>query len=329
MCRRLAENSGYSIVNLDALTYAASPNSLVSISQQSNYKFVKGDICDGALVGDLFNRYKFDTVIHLAAESHVDRSISGPLAFVNTNVLGTCVLLEAARSSLDNKGGDAHDAFRFLHVSTDEVYGDLKESDPAFSETHPYKPSSPYSASKAASDHMVRAWGRTYGIPYIITNCSNNYGPYQFPEKLIPLVIISAICGRQLPVYGSGANIRDWLHVEDHALALESVMLKGNIGETYNIGSKAERRNIDVVTQICTILDNVCPREDRKSYSEQICFVTDRPGHDQRYAIDNRKITKEIGWRATSVFEKRLEETVCWYLENKYWWEPLIESQKK
>ncbi|MGI9350693.1 MAG: dTDP-glucose 4,6-dehydratase [Rhizobiaceae bacterium] len=327
VCRYFARDTGAKIVNLDALTYAAEPRSLSLIDQQSNYKFVKGDINDTELVSKLLVEHRITGVIHLAAESHVDRSINGPDVFLKTNIMGTYSMLQAVRHFLVDHPELAEN-FRFLHVSTDEVYGDLEESDPAFTEETAYAPSSPYSASKAASDHLVSAWGRTFGVPVLITNCSNNYGPYQFPEKLIPLMVINAISGGPLPVYGDGRNIRDWLHVEDHARGLETVLMKGIPGQTYNIGGNSERRNIEIVEVICKTLDSFLPRSDGESYSSQISFVTDRPGHDHRYAVSCEKIEDQLGWRPDHSFEDGLQETIRWYLENRAWWEPLMERNK-
>ena len=324
VCRRLVEKSGHRVVNLDALTYAAEPRSLDSIAEHENYSFVEGNILDTDLVARLLTQHQIDAVMHLAAESHVDRSIDGPGVFLETNIMGTFSLLRAARTYLNQLAAEQQERFRFLHVSTDEVYGDLGESDPAFSETTAYRPSSPYSASKAASDHLVRAWSRTYDLPVLITNCSNNYGPHQFPEKLIPLMIIQALHGNKLPVYGDGRNIRDWLHVDDHADALETVLLNGTIGETYNIGGNAERRNIDIVNGICQMLDEMNPRPDGNSHTELINFVKDRPGHDRRYAINAEKIDLDLGWTPKHTFEDGLRETVRWYLDNRQWWEPLL-----
>ena len=324
VCRHFAQNSATSIVNLDALTYAAEPRSLASIEDQSNYTFVKGDINDTELVLKLLEQNDITSIVHLAAESHVDRSIDGPDVFLKTNIIGTYSLLQASRQYLANRPAVKND-FRFLHVSTDEVYGDLEDTDPAFTECTAYAPSSPYSASKAASDHLVSAWNRTFGVPVLITNCSNNYGPYQFPEKLIPLMIINAISGKHLPVYGDGKNIRDWLHVGDHAKGLETVLTKGLPGQTYNIGGNSEWRNIDIVETICRTLDKIAPRSDGKSYSAQISFVTDRPGHDRRYAVSCEKIKEQLGWQPDHNFENGLQETIQWYLENRAWWEPLME----
>ncbi|MEM9279427.1 MAG: dTDP-glucose 4,6-dehydratase [Pseudomonadota bacterium] len=323
LCRYLVANTSNQVVNLDALTYAAEPRSLSSIEQQPNYLFVQGDINDTELVLRLLNETRIDSIAHLAAESHVDRSIDGPEIFLKTNVMGTYSLLQAVRRYISDNP-ERSETFRFLHVSTDEVYGDLREDDPAFTETTAYKPSSPYSASKAASDHLVSAWGRTFQVPILITNCSNNYGPYQFPEKLIPLMIITALSNGQLPVYGDGRNIRDWLHVEDHAKGLDLVLNQGKPGETYNIGGKSERRNIEIVNMICQTLDELTPRADGKSYSEQITFVKDRPGHDHRYAVSCNKIEQELGWQPEQSFESGLQATIEWYLDNRPWWEPLM-----
>ena len=324
VCRHFARNPATNIVNLDALTYAAEPRSLASIDDQRNYTFVKGDINDTELVLKLLEQNDITSIVHLAAESHVDRSIDGPDVFLKTNIIGTYSLLQASRQYLADRPAIKND-FRFLHVSTDEVYGDLEDTDPAFTECTAYAPSSPYSASKAASDHLVSAWNRTFGVPVLITNCSNNYGPYQFPEKLIPLMIINAISGKHLPVYGDGKNIRDWLHVEDHAKGLETVLTRGLPGQTYNIGGNSEWRNIDIVETICRTLDRISPRSDGKSYSAQISFVTDRPGHDRRYAVSCEKIKEQLGWEPDHSFEKGLQETIQWYLENRAWWEPLME----
>ena len=327
LCRKLVKNPEYSVYNLDALTYAADPASLNSIEHLPNYTFIKGDIRDSQLVSEILAHHEIDAIMHLAAESHVDRSIDGPKIFLETNIIGTYSLLQAATQYMNSSPGLEN--FRFLHVSTDEVYGDLEEEDAAFCETNAYRPSSPYSASKAASDHLVHAWGRTYNLPVLITNCSNNYGPYQFPEKLIPLMIITALQGKPLPVYGDGRNIRDWLHVEDHVEALEAVLRSGKIGETYNIGGNAERRNIDIVKLICTTLDKQRPRPDGKSYHDQISFVTDRPGHDRRYAINAAKINKQLGWQPVHTFTDGIEKTIRWYLENEAWWKPHLQGKQK
>ena len=309
--------AGHRIINLDCLTYAALPGTLADIEDHPNYSFVKIDICNGGALAKSFKNHTPDGVIHLAAESHVDRSINAPQDFLRTNVMGTAALLQAANDYWQTR--NRPDDFRFLHVSTDEVYGDLSEGDPAFTEDTPYSPSSPYSASKAASDHMVRAWGRTYGLPVLITNCSNNYGPYQYPEKLIPVVISRALSGKNIPVYGKGENIRDWLYVEDHAHALWQVFSSGQLGETYNIGGDCERRNIDLVQDICAIMDELHPSG--SPHNELIEFVTDRPGHDRRYAINSTKIQTELGWRPKTGIDIGLKKTVEWYLSNQDWWQ--------
>ncbi|MGH8292459.1 MAG: dTDP-glucose 4,6-dehydratase [Gammaproteobacteria bacterium] len=324
------------VVVLDALTYAGNPANLDAVRAQAQFRFVHGNICDGALVNKLFEEEHFDTVVHFAAESHVDRSISGPDAFVETNVIGTHVLLKAAkRAWIDNKSWSG--PCRFHHVSTDEVYGSLGPDDAPFTETTPYAPNSPYSASKAASDHLVRAYHHTYGLPVTISNCSNNFGPYQFPEKLIPLMIVNALHGKPLPVYGDGGNVRDWLYVTDHVRGIERVLEKGRVGETYNIGGGNERRNIELVNELCDLLDRAfrtspewaaqypgCPAATGTSTRGLITCVTDRPGHDRRYAIDAGKITSECGYRPTVAPETALDKTVRWYLANRVWWQPLI-----
>ena len=310
-------NEAEPVLNLDKLTYAGNLANLASLEGDSRHVFVKGDIADAALLAKLFAEHKPRAVVHFAAESHVDRSIHGPAAFVQTNVVGTFELLEAVRAHCNGLSGDARERFRFLHVSTDEVYGSLGEADPAFSETTAYAPNSPYSASKAASDHLVRAYRHTYGMPVLTTNCSNNYGPYQFPEKLIPLMISNALEGKPLPVYGDGRQVRDWLYVKDHCEAIRLVLAKGRLGETYNIGGNAERHNIDVVNAICETLQRVRPREG--GYKALITRVADRPGHDRRYAIDARKIQGELGWRPRESFETGLAKTVQWYLDNAAW----------
>jgi dTDP-glucose 4,6-dehydratase len=318
VCRHFIADLGYDVVVLDKMTYAGNLASLAPVSSSPRYVFEKHDICDAAAVNAIFAKYQPDAVVHLAAESHVDRSISGSDVFVQTNVMGTFTLLEAARSYLKTRKSAID--FRFIHVSTDEVYGSLG-ADGLFTETTPYDPSSPYSATKAASDHLAKAWHRTYGMPVIVSNCSNNYGPYHFPEKLIPLVILNALDRKTLPVYGDGSNVRDWLYVEDHARALGVILAKGVPGETYNIGGRNERRNLDVVEQICTWMDELRPAN--SSHHDLISFVTDRPGHDQRYAIDATKLENELGWRAQETFETGIEKTVRWYLDNAHWWEPL------
>lgn len=315
-------NSG--LVNLDKLTYAGNLQTLQSISDKPNYHFYQGDIGDRALVAQILEKYQPEAVINFAAESHVDRSIHGPGDFIQTNIVGTFNLLESVRVYYEKLGDDQKNKFRFLHVSTDEVYGTLDQTDPPFAETNPYEPNSPYAASKAASDHLVRAWFHTYGLPVITTNCSNNYGPYQFPEKLIPLVIHNALKGKPLPVYGDGKQIRDWLYVEDHCDAIRVVLERGRLGETYNIGGNNEKTNISVVETICRILDQLRPRADQKSYLEQITFVKDRPGHDRRYAINASKIASELGWKPKETFESGIQKTVQWYLDHQDWVEGVV-----
>ena len=309
------------VVNLDKLTYAGNIQNLDGISSK-NLTIVKGDICDVDLVNSLFEKHHFDTVVHFAAESHVDRSIEGPAEFIQTNVVGTLNLLEQSRIFINKTNNDN---FRFLHVSTDEVYGSLGD-DGKFLETTPYDPSSPYSASKAGSDHLVRAWNRTFGLPTLITNCSNNYGSYQFPEKLVPLMIINCLQGNPLPVYGKGENVRDWLFVGDHCDAIHTVLAKGEIGETYNIGGNNEIKNLDVVTIICSLLDEISPRENGSSYSDLITFVKDRPGHDFRYAIDAGKIRNDLGWSPNESFETGIRKTIHWYLDNQNWWKAIQDN---
>nr|WP_289109892.1 dTDP-glucose 4,6-dehydratase [uncultured Halomonas sp.] len=316
--RELIQNSTHRVVNVDKLTYAGNLESLVNVETSERYAFVQADICDAPAMQQLFEQHQPDVVMHLAAESHVDRSIDGPAEFIQTNVVGTTVLLEAARSYWNSLEGERRDAFRFHHISTDEVYGDLEGTDDLFTEETSYAPSSPYSASKASSDHLVRAWQRTYGLPTLVTNCSNNYGPYHFPEKLIPLMILNALAGKPLPVYGDGQQIRDWLYVEDHARALIKVATEGEIGETYNIGGHNEKANLTVVETLCDLLQELVPQE--RSYRELITFVTDRPGHDVRYAIDASKIERELGWAPEETFETGLRKTVQWYLANETWW---------
>ncbi|MGY3408345.1 dTDP-glucose 4,6-dehydratase [Bradyrhizobium sp. GM5.1] len=320
VCRHFIADLRHDVVVVDKLTYAGNMASLAPIASSSRYAFEKLDICDSEAIEAIFAKYQPDAVVHLAAESHVDRSISGSDVFVKTNVLGTFTLLEAARRYVVSGRANSSADFRFIHVSTDEVYGSLGD-DGLFTETTPYDPSSPYSATKAASDHLAKAWQRTYGLPVIVSNCSNNYGPYHFPEKLIPLIILNALDRKPLPVYGDGSNVRDWLYVEDHARALGIILAKGRPGETYNIGGRNERKNIEVVRQICTWMDRLHPHN--RSCHELISFVTDRPGHDQRYAIDATKIETELGWRAQETFETGIEKTVRWYLERSDWWQPL------
>ncbi len=320
--RYFASQSRHDVIVLDKLTYAGNLASLAEIASNKNFFFERKDICDRDAVEAVFKTHRPDAVIHLAAESHVDRSISGSDVFIQTNIVGTFNLLEVTRRYLAQEGKALADTFRFIHVSTDEVYGSLGESE-LFTEETPYDPSSPYSASKAASDHLAKAWHRTYGLPVIVTNCSNNYGPYHFPEKLIPLAILNAYEGKPIPVYGDGGQIRDWLYVEDHARALALVLEKGRLGETYNIGGRNERANLDVVRQICSLMDGACAKD--KSHHELISFVQDRPGHDRRYAIDASKLEAELGWRAQETFETGIAKTVSWYLERHDWWRPLRE----
>lgn len=316
--RHLINDTSHSVVNVDKLTYAGNLHSLDSISDSDRYSFEQVDICDGEQIARVYEEHQPDIIMHLAAESHVDRSIDGPGEFIVTNIVGTYTLLDEARKYWLTLDEEKKSNFRFHHISTDEVYGDLEGTDDLFTETTPYAPSSPYSASKASSDHLVRAWQRTYGLPTLVTNCSNNYGPYHFPEKLIPLVILNALEGKKLPIYGKGDQIRDWLFVEDHARALVIVATQGEIAQTYNIGGHNEKQNIEVVETICDILDSKVPRG--KPYRELISFVTDRPGHDVRYAIDASKIARELGWEPQETFESGLEKTVQWYLDNKEWW---------
>ncbi|ELY20455.1 dTDP-glucose 4,6-dehydratase [Vreelandella titanicae] len=350
--RELIQNTAHKVVNVDKLTYAGNLESLASVEANERYTFAQADICDAQAMQQLFEQHQPDVVMHLAAESHVDRSIDGPAEFIQTNVVGTAVLLEAARAYWNSLEGERRNAFRFHHISTDEVYGDLAECEESgarseeenspltsaqrahaslFTETTPYAPSSPYSASKASSDHLVRAWQRTYGLPTLVTNCSNNYGPFHFPEKLIPLMILNALAGKSLPVYGDGQQIRDWLYVEDHARALIKVATEGQVGETYNIGGHNEKTNLHVVETICDILDKLVPCKAKEgahdspfttydSHKELITFVTDRPGHDLRYAIDASKIERELGWVPEETFETGLRKTVQWYLANETWW---------
>ncbi|TBM20704.1 dTDP-glucose 4,6-dehydratase [Hafnia paralvei] len=320
--RHIIADTNNSVVVVDKLTYAGNLESLTPVSDSDRYAFEQVDICNRTELDRVFAQYQPDYVMHLAAESHVDRSIDGPAAFIETNIVGTYTILEAARQYWNGLDEQRKSAFRFHHISTDEVYGDLHGTDDFFTETTPYAPSSPYSASKASSDHLVRAWLRTYGFPTIVTNCSNNYGPYHFPEKLIPLIILNALAGKPLPVYGNGAQIRDWLYVEDHARALYLVVTEGVIGETYNIGGHNERKNIDVVKTVCTLLEELVPSKPAgvEHYADLITYVTDRPGHDMRYAIDAAKIERELGWRPQETFESGIRKTVEWYLANESWW---------
>jgi len=324
--RYLINNTKEQVINIDKLTYAGNLESLVDVSCSERYSFIQADICDKNALEQIFTQHQPDVVMHLAAESHVDRSITGPAEFINTNIVGTYTLLEVVRAYWNQLADENRKSnFRFHHISTDEVYGDLPHPDecggnnelPLFTEKTSYAPSSPYSASKASSDHLVRAWHRTYGLPCIVTNCSNNYGPYHFPEKLIPLVILNALEGKNLPIYGKGDQIRDWLYVEDHARALYTVLSEGVIGETYNIGGHNEKKNLDVVLTICDLLDEIVPKN--QSYREQITYVKDRPGHDRRYAIDASKISHELGWKPEETFESGIRKTVLWYLDNQTW----------
>lgn len=353
LVRLLVEEKCESVINLDKLTYAGNAESLADIEGNPNYTFEQVDLCDAAALAEIFSKYQPDAVMHLAAESHVDRSIDGPGEFVQTNIVGTFNLLQAslqhwrsldagdAEFSMNNPGSGcdhtestkknpaSQKTFRFLHVSTDEVYGSLEADATGFSETTSYDPHSPYSASKAASDHLARAWADTYGLPVLVTNCSNNYGPYQFPEKLIPVVILKCLRSEPIPVYGKGENVRDWLYVSDHAEALYTVLIKGCIGETYNIGGNNERQNIELVRTLCTLMDKFAPMDNAKSYEELISFVTDRPGHDMRYAIDSTKIREELGWEPKEDFESGFRKTVKWYLDNQSWWRHILDGSYK
>ncbi|UTH76564.1 dTDP-glucose 4,6-dehydratase [Chromobacterium sp. IIBBL 290-4] len=314
----LAEHNE-TVINLDALTYAGNLDTLVSLKNNAKHIFVHGSIGDRTLLEKLLNEHQPRTIVNFAAESHVDRSIHGPGDFIQTNIVGTFNLLESVRAYWNNLDTERQTAFRFLHVSTDEVYGTLSQEDPPFAETNRYEPNSPYSASKAASDHLVRAWHHTYGLPVLTTNCSNNYGPYHFPEKLIPLVILNALAGKPLPIYGDGQQVRDWLYVKDHCSAIRRVLEAGKLGETYNVGGWNEKANLDVVQTICAILDELKPRADGEHYASQITFVQDRPGHDRRYAIDARKLERELGWKPAETFESGIRKTVQWYLDNPQW----------
>ncbi len=327
VCRLLVESGRYTVINLDALTYAGNLASLKAVEDSPNYHFSETNICDAGAIERLLKKYQPDYIMHLAAESHVDRSIDGPSAFVETNVVGTVRLLSAATDYWRLLEGEKKRDFRFHHVSTDEVFGDLPFDSGIFTEETAYKPSSPYSASKAASDHFVMAWYHTYGLPVVMSNCSNNYGPYHFPEKLIPLVILNALDEKTLPVYGKGENVRDWLFVNDHARALEQIMSRGRIGESYNVGGNSEQTNLQVVEKICESLDQKHPRKNGQKYSDLIAFVTDRPGHDRRYAIDATKIKTELGWEPSVTFEAGLSDTIDWYLANAWWWKPLREAK--
>ena len=324
LVRHLIENTNYEVLNFDKLTYAGTLSTVERVAQSNRYRFVQGDICDAEAVRAAIAEFRPDVITHLAAESHVDRSIDGPGAFIQTNVVGTYTMLAEARGYWQGLEGAAKERFRFHHISTDEVYGSLGDTG-LFTEDTPYDPRSPYSASKAGSDHLVSAWGHTFGLPVLITNCSNNYGPYHFPEKLVPLMIAKALDGEPLPVYGKGDQVRDWLFVEDHVRALQAVFERGELGRTYNVGGFNEKQNIEVVHTICTILDRLRPRADGKPYAEQITSVADRPGHDKRYAIDATRIEQELGWRPEETFETGIEKTVRWYLDNESWWRPIVE----
>lgn len=329
--RHIIGETQASVVNVDKLTYAGNLASVASVADNARYCFEQVDICNSTELERVFAQHQPDVVMHLAAESHVDRSIDGPAAFIETNIVGTYTLLEVARSYWNGLEAERKAAFRFHHISTDEVFGDLHGTDDLFTETTPYAPSSPYSASKASSDHLVRAWHRTYGLPVLVTNCSNNYGPYHFPEKLIPLIILNALAGKPLPVYGKGNQIRDWLYVEDHARALYKVVTEGKVGETYNIGGHNEKHNIDVVNAICELMDELAPMHERghpinTQHSTLITYVKDRPGHDLRYAIDASKIARELGWKPEETFESGLRKTVQWFLANRDWWQAVLDG---
>lgn len=326
LVRHLIENTDYEVLNFDKLTYAGTLSTVERVAQSNRYRFVKGDVCDADAVGAAIAEFRPDVITHLAAESHVDRSIDGPGAFIQTNVVGTYVMLAEARAYWQTLDGDKKAAFRFHHISTDEVYGSLGDTG-LFTEETPYDPRSPYSASKAGSDHLVSAWGHTFGLPVLITNCSNNYGPYHFPEKLIPLMIAKALDGEPLPIYGKGDQVRDWLYVEDHVRALQAVFERGETGRTYNVGGHNERQNIEVVKTLCAILDELRPRADGKPYADQMTEVADRPGHDKRYAIDASRIGDELGWTPAETFETGIRKTVEWYLANEDWWRPLVAAK--
>ncbi len=331
LIRYIIEKQEDTIINVDSLTYAGNLESLDIIENSSRYFFEEVDICNSCELDRVINQYQPDSIMHLAAESHVDRSIDGPSDFIQTNIIGTFTLLESARKYLSSRDESFREQFRFHHISTDEVYGDLENISDLFTESTPYNPSSPYSASKASSDHLVRAWQRTYGVPIIVTNCSNNYGPYQFPEKLIPHMLTSALKGKPLPIYGEGDQIRDWLYVEDHAKALYLVVKKGLVGETYNIGGHNEKQNIDVVKMICDILDEIVPEKPKgiRTFHQLITFVDDRPGHDKRYAINANKMENELGWKPEQTFESGIRKTVEWYLKNPIWWERVLTGEYK
>ncbi len=326
LVRQLIHDTTHEVLNFDKLTYAGTLTTVEEVSKSNRYRFVQGDVCDGAAVRAAIEEFRPEIITHLAAESHVDRSIDGPDAFIQTNIVGTFTMLTEARRYWQTLEGAAKDAFRFHHISTDEVFGSLGETG-FFTEETSYDPRSPYSASKASSDHLVSAWGHTYGLPVLITNCSNNYGPYHFPEKLIPLMIVKALAGETLPVYGKGDQVRDWLFVEDHARALQTVFEKGQVGRTYNIGGNNEKQNLEVVQTVCAILDQERPRADGQSYTTQIGYVADRPGHDKRYAIDASRIRDELGWEPRETFETGIAKTVKWYLGNEGWWRQIVEER--
>jgi dTDP-glucose 4,6-dehydratase len=326
LVRHLIENTTHEVLNFDKLTYAGTLTTVDGVAESNRYRFVQGDICDAEAVRSAIADFRPDVITHLAAESHVDRSIDGPGAFIQTNIVGTFTMLSEARAFWQSLDDERKAVFRFHHISTDEVYGSLGDTG-FFTEDTPYDPRSPYSASKAGSDHLVQAWGHTYGLPVLITNCSNNYGPYHFPEKLIPLMIVKALAGETLPVYGKGDQVRDWLYVEDHVRALQAVFERGQVGRTYNVGGNNEKQNLEVVQTVCAILDRLRPRDDGKSYAEQIGYVTDRPGHDKRYAIDASRIRDELGWTPAETFETGIEKTVAWYLANEAWWRPLVDAK--
>ena len=327
LVRHLIENSEHEVLNFDKLTYAGTQTTVEGVASSNRYRFVHGDICDAAAVREAIAGFRPDVVTHLAAESHVDRSIDGPDAFIQTNIVGTFTMLSEARAYWQGLGEEARKAFRFHHISTDEVYGSLGDTG-LFTEETPYDPRSPYSASKAGSDHLVSAWGHTYGLPVVITNCSNNYGPFHFPEKLIPLMIVKALAGEMLPIYGKGDQVRDWLYVEDHVRALQAVFERGQVGRTYNVGGNNEKQNIEVVHAVCAILDRLRPRADGASYATQIGTVADRPGHDKRYAIDASRIRDELGWEPSETFETGIEKTVAWYLANEDWWRAIVNERQ-
>jgi dTDP-glucose 4,6-dehydratase len=327
LVRHLIQTTDHEVLNFDKLTYAGTLSTVSDVAGSDRYQFVRGDICDPVAVSTAIEGFRPDVVTHLAAESHVDRSIDGPDAFIQTNIVGTFQMLTAARAYWQSLEGEARERFRFHHISTDEVYGSLGETG-LFTEETPYDPRSPYSASKAGSDHLVSAWGHTYGLPVLITNCSNNYGPYHFPEKLIPLMIVKALGGETLPVYGKGDQIRDWLFVEDHVRALQAVFERGKVGRTYNVGGNNEKQNIEVVHAVCALLDELRPRADGRSYAEQIGTVADRPGHDKRYAIDASRIRDELGWEPIETFETGIAKTVRWYLDNERWWRAIVDERQ-